>query len=121
MNETKAQKDDDGKFVHSVAERKELGIIMKELAEQIKELEKEKRNKESDVSITKKIYNTLHSELQHLRKERGKKGDVRAKMESVMRKQFGMQRPAYHGGDLTGVTVKHMLQNVEKLFDKFKK
>jgi hypothetical protein len=54
-------------------------------------------------------------ELDMYKARRGKKGRVRFKLEKKL-KENGIDRPAYHGGDLTGVKVKVLLQNIDKIF-----
>ena len=47
--------------------------------------------------------------------KRGKKGEVRIKLENILKK-YGIDRPTYHSGDLTGVKVKVLLQNIDVIF-----
>ena len=62
----------------------------------------------------------LLGEIEEFRKERGKKGCVRIEMERMLRKKYRISRPRYHGGDLTGVKVKVLFQNIDKIFEDFK-
>ena len=52
------------------------------------------------------------------KKSRGKKGDIRMKLELKLR-GHGITRPSYHGGDLNGVMVKLLLQKIDVVFDEF--
>ena len=53
------------------------------------------------------------------RKKRGKLADVRLTLEVSLYKN-GIERPVYHGGDLTGVMVKKLFQNIDVVLDYFK-
>ena len=66
------------------------------------------------------LTSSLLAEIEEFRKERGKKGCVRIEMERMLRKKYRMSRPRYHGGDLTGVKVKALFQNIDKFFEDFK-
>jgi hypothetical protein len=88
------------------------------MKDQISILKKEKSNLNEDVKLKKKIYNNMKVRLEEYRKKRGKNGEIRKKLELKLR-EYGIDRPSYHGGNLTGVKVKVLLQKINVVFDEF--
>jgi hypothetical protein len=88
------------------------------MREWINILKKEKSNLNEDMKLKKKIHNNMKVRLDEYRKKRGKKGEIRKKLELKLR-GYGIDRPSCHGGDLTGVKVKVLLQKIDVVFDEF--
>jgi hypothetical protein len=88
------------------------------MKDRINVLKREKANMNEDVKLKRRIYNEMKNKLDEYRKKRGKKGEVRKSLELKLR-EYGIDRPSYHGGDLTGVKVKVLLQKIDIIFDEF--
>jgi hypothetical protein len=105
-------------FLVPLQQRKEIDEIVKTMKDRINVLKKEKSNLNEDVKLKRKIHNSMKVRLEEYRKKRGKKGEIRKKLELKLR-EYGIDRPSYHGGDLTGVKVKVLLQKIDIIFDEF--
>ena len=120
LKETRGFRNDyDGSFIHSIEERKEIDDMVKGITVSIKRLEKEKKIVDDELRLKKKVYQTAKAELDHYKQKRGKKGDIRIELEKVLHKH-GIRRPTYHGGDLTGVKIKVLLQSIDGIFGEFR-
>mmetsp|Transcript_28857 Transcript_28857/g.33537 ORF Transcript_28857/g.33537 Transcript_28857/m.33537 type:complete len:286 (+) Transcript_28857:991-1848(+) len=119
LKELKQFRDEDDQFMHTTQERKEFDVRIKELNVEIKDLQEEKDRLNSLFQVKKIVYEVAKKELDEYKKKRGKKGEIRVKLETILA-QYGISRPEYHGGDLTGVKVKVLLQNIDKIFEEFK-
>ena len=82
-------------------------------------MQEEKDRFDSALQVKKIVYQVAKAELDKYKTKRGKKGEVRVKLE-IHLPEYGIDRPEYHGGDLTGVNVKVLLQNIDKIFLDFK-
>jgi hypothetical protein len=97
-------------------ERRELDDMMKEYSPQIVVLQRERRrNLDNELKLKRQMAVAKKKELDMYKAKRGKKGRVRFKLEKKL-KENGIDRPVYHGGNLTGVKVKVLLQNINKIF-----
>ena len=119
LKEVKSFRNEDGTFTNTVQERKELDEMIKTLNVSIKELERQKKRLTEELSLKKQVYQVAKVELETLRTKRGKKGEVRIKLERKLN-EYGIRRPTYHGGDLTGVKIKVLLQSIDLIFEDFK-
>ena len=63
LREMKKFRDEDGKYSHSVAERKELDVMIKEIDEKLKPLNEEKKKIEDDNKMKKKILAKYNKKL----------------------------------------------------------
>jgi hypothetical protein len=104
---------------NTVQERKQLDEMIRNLNVSIKQLEKEKKELTEDYTLKKQVYQLGKQELESFRTKRGKKGEVRIRLERKMN-EYGIRRPTYHGGDLSGVKVKVLLQSIDVIFEDFK-
>ena len=93
---------------------------VKVMRDRIKVLDKCKKDKEEDICLRRQIHNEMKKKLDKRVEQRGKKGTVRKQMETVLRKN-GVDRPTYHGGELTGVKVKVLLQKIDVNLLEFKR
>jgi hypothetical protein len=109
VNYTKALQENDGKFVHSAAERKDMGTASKALTAEVKPLEKEKRETAAQLETFKKVLATRTKALSKLRKQRHRK----------LLAVLWIDRAAYHGGDLNGKNVQQMFQESDAIFLQF--
>jgi hypothetical protein len=120
INYTKLLRDDDQKFVHSAAERKEMEVASKARTVQVKPLEKEKKEIVAQLETYKKVFAQRTKALIKLRKKRHR-GD--SPIKNGLEKHLailGIDRAAYHGGDLNGKNVQQMFQESDEIFEKFK-
>ena len=120
LKELGEYREDDGSFLLSLNERKEIDAILKTKRDTMKPLKRARKMIQDDLDNAKKEYNTQKKELDKYSSTRGKKGQVRQKLEKILRNN-GIHRPSYHGGDLTGTKVKQLLQEIDVIFgDNFK-
>jgi hypothetical protein len=119
LKELKQSRDENGRYVHTAQQRKEIEEVIKQKNQEIKQLQEEKDRFDSALKVKKIVYQVGKAELDGYKKKRGKKGEVRVKLETQLL-EYGISRPEYHGGDLTGVKVKVLLQNIDKIFLDFK-
>ena len=115
LRKMKKFRDDEGKLMHTPAERKELDAMISELGDELKPLNTEKKKRKEDIALKRKIFMKYKKKLDDYKKKRGKKGTVRLELEKKLM-EYGIKRPPYHGGDFTGVTIKDVLQAIDKLF-----
>jgi hypothetical protein len=120
INYTKLLRDDDNKFVHSAAERKEMEVASKARTVEVKPLEKEKKEIVAQLETYKKVFAQRTKALSKLRKKRHR-GDspIKNGLERHLA-ILGIDRAAYHGGDLNGKNVQQMFQESDEIFEKFK-
>ena len=71
LTETKEQRGDDGIYILSLEERKELETLIKEIAPHIKELKRKKKEVEDDLNLKKKMYATVKKKLEVYEKKEG--------------------------------------------------
>jgi hypothetical protein len=102
INHTKTLQDDEGKFVHSAAERKEMNEASKARSAEVKPLEREKKSIRAQLETYKKMSASRTKALNKLRQRRDR-GDspIKNNLEKILA-IFGIDRAAYHGGDLNG-------------------
>jgi hypothetical protein len=120
INYTKLLRDDDQKLVHSAAERKEMEVASKERTAQVKPLEKEKKDIVAQLETYKKVFAQRTKDLSKLRQKRHR---VNSPIKNGLEKHLailGIDRAAYHGGDLNGKNVQQMFQESDEIFSKFK-
>ena len=115
LREVRKFRDEDIRLLHSLDERKELDGEIKELNDRMKVLKDERSVLKHRLTLKKQFFQKKKKKIDEFQRERGKKGEVRVKMEKVL-KSYGIHRPVYHGGDLTGVKVKVLLQNIDEIF-----
>ena len=118
LKDIRGMRDDDDEFVSTLEERKEIDEMVDALSDTIKVLMKKKKDLEADLTLKRRICRLLKKELDEYSAKRGNKGNVRKQLEKVLEK-YGISRPAYHGGDLTGVKIKVMLQKIDLIFHEF--
>ena len=95
--------------------------MVKTLSAEVKALKQQRATLDASLMEAKAAVRKINSQLNEFKKKRGKRGMVRAKLEAIMKKN-GIVRPVYHGGELTGVKVKELLQKIDVIFGKeFKK
>ena len=119
MKEVRGFRNADGTWANTLVERKEIDLLVKELNVSIKVLEKEWKEINANLKLKRQVYMTVKAELDKYRAKRGKKGEVRIKLESKLH-EYGIRRPTYHGGDLTGVKIKKLLQSIDVIFEDFR-
>ena len=85
------------------------------MSERIKKLIQDKKKIEGAIKLKKQVLNTHKQQLDGFKKERGKKGEIRLQLEKKLKK-FGIDRPSNHGGNLTGVKVRVLLQHINVIF-----
>jgi hypothetical protein len=120
INYTKLLRDDDQKFVHSAAEQKDIMEASKARTAAIKPFEKEKKEIVAQLETYKKVFAQRTKALSKLRKKRHR-GD--SPIKNGLEKHLailGIDRAAYHGGDLNGKNVQQMFQESDEIFEKFK-
>ena len=117
LRESKDEKT--GAFVFSSAEKKELKQLAADCTVIIKPLEEQKKRIESSMKLKRGICRTLNADLKEFKLKRGKKGTVRKTLEKALR-SHGVDRPSYHGGELTGVKIKVMFQKIDTIMEDFK-
>ena len=93
--------------------------MMMETVTRIEALSKERRNLNTHLKSRRQICDALWKDLMKFCKKRGKLADVRLTLEVSLYKN-AIERPVYHGGDLTGVMVKKLFQNIDVVLDDFK-
>ena len=71
------------------------------------------------MKLKKQVYMAAKTDLDKYRANRGKKGEVRINLENKLH-EYGIRRPTYHGGDLTGVKIKQLLQSIDIIFEDFR-
>ena len=118
LKDIRGMKDEDGKFVSTVEERREVDEMIRALTDNIKVIVNRKKMIEAELTLKKRLCAELKKELNGYVTKRGKKGSVRIQLEKTLVK-YGVSRPAYHGGDLTGVKVKVLLQSIDIIFQDF--
>jgi hypothetical protein len=120
INYTKTLRDDDNKFVHSAAERKDMMEASKARTAAVKPLEKEKKEIVAQLETYKKVLAARTKALSKLRKKRHR-GDspIKNGLEKLLA-ILGIDRAAYHGGDLNGKNVQQMFQESNDIFLQFK-
>jgi hypothetical protein len=98
-------------------EKSDADLEKKEIATEIKELEKQKKALENHVSNLTTPVNLAKAAL-NKEEDDFPTGDcwVCAKLEQIYLRQYGVDRAAHHGGDLTGGCVKRMMSNAKELF-----
>ena len=119
INHTKTLRDDEGKFVHSAAERKEMNEASKARSAEVKPLEREKKSIGVQLETYKKISASRTKALNKLRQRRDR-GDspIKNNLEKILA-ILGIDRAAYHGGDLNGKNVQQMFQESDSIFLQF--
>ena len=90
------------------------------MRKRIKVLVKGKKDKDEDLRLMKHINNDIKKKLNKKTETRGKKRTVQKQMEMVLRKN-DIDRPTYHGGELTGVKIKVLLQKIDVIVIEFKR
>ena len=119
INYTKTLRDGEGQFVHSAAERKEMDAASKARTVEVKPLEREKKGIGAQLEIYKKMSVTRTKALNQLRQRRNR-GDspINNGLEKILA-TLGIDRAAYHGGDLNGKNVQQMFQESDSIFLQF--
>ncbi len=119
INYTKTLRDGEGQLVHSAAERKEMAQASKARTDEVKPLEKEKKDILSELESFKKILVARTKALNQLRQKRHR-GDspIKNGLEKLLA-ILGIDRAAYHGGDLNGKNVQQMFQESDIIFSQF--
>jgi hypothetical protein len=119
INHTKTQRDDEGKFVHSAAERKEMPEASKARSDEVKPLEREKKSIRAQLETYKKISASRTKALNKLRQRRDH-GDspIKNNLEKILA-ILGIDRAAYPRGDLNGKNVHQMFQESDSIFLQF--
>ena len=107
--------DEDNNEMWDNNQRDEINAMIVENENRIAELQSRRIEIKNSIKDQKKAVAKVKKELDTYRTKRGKRGEVRARMERALRKH-GIDRPAYHGGDLTGVKVKVLLQKIDVIF-----
>ena len=116
--ELRSFRDEEGNYLHSPAEKRMISEMIHDLGVNIKQLQLEVKRRKAVIKLKRECLNKEAKELASLRKKRGKKGEIRIELEKVLKKH-GIERPPYHGGDLTGVKVQVLFQNVDVIFGEF--
>ena len=106
-------------FMHNEEERNTLGEFIAVLNNEIQLLTQTKDAFDFDIRVKKMALAKQKKEIVKYQVGRGKKGEIRKKMELKLQ-EYGIDRPTYHGGDLTGVKVKVLFQNVDVIMAEFK-
>jgi hypothetical protein len=120
INYNKGLRDDDLKLVHNAAERKEMEAASKARTVEVKALEKEKKEIGAQLETFKKVFAQRTKALNKLRKKRHRMDSpVKNGLEKLLA-ILGIDRAAYHGGDLNGKNVQQMFQESDDIFSKFK-
>jgi hypothetical protein len=116
INYTKTLRDGEGQFAHSAAERKEMATASKARTAEVKPMEKEKKDILSELESFKKVLVARTKALNQLRQKRHR-GDspIKNGLEKLLA-ILGIDRAAYHGGDLNGKNVQQMFQESDTLF-----
>jgi hypothetical protein len=120
INHTKTLRDNDQKFVHNAAERKEMEVASKARTVQVKPLEKDKKEIVAQLETYKKVFAQRTKALSKLWKKQHR-GDspIKNGLEKLLA-ILGIDRAAYHGGNLNGKNVQQMFQESDEIFSKFK-
>jgi hypothetical protein len=119
INYMKTLRDEDQKFVHTAAERKDMGEASKVSTGQVKVLEKEKREIVGQLETYKKVFAQRTKALSTMRKKRHRgESPIKNSLEKHLA-ILGIDRAAYHGGDLNGKNVQQMFQESDDIFAKF--
>ena len=105
--------------MHNEEERNTLGEFIAVLNNEIQLLTQTKDAFDFDIRVKKMTLAKQKKEIVKYQVGRGKKGEIRKKMELKLQ-EYGIDRPTYHGGDLTGVKVKVLFQNVDVIMAEFK-
>jgi hypothetical protein len=113
INYRNTLQDDNNKFVHSAAERKDMMEASKARTAAVKPLEKEKKEIVAVFAARTKALSKLQKK-QHCGDSPIKNG-----LEKLLA-IFGIDRAAYHGGDLNGKNVQQMFQESDDIFLQFK-
>jgi hypothetical protein len=108
INYTNTLRDDEGQFAHSAAEQKEMAEASKARTAEVKPMEKEKKDVLSELESFKKVLVARTKAFNQLRQKRHR-GDspIKNGLEKLLA-ILGIDRAAYHGGDLNGKNVQQM-------------
>jgi hypothetical protein len=120
INYTKTLRDDDQKFVHSAAEQKEMEVASKARTVQMKPLEKEKKEIVAHLETYKKVFAQRTKALSKLWKKQNHGDSPIKNSPEELLATLGIDRAAYHGGDLNGNNVQQMFQESDEMILKFK-
>jgi hypothetical protein len=118
INYTKTLQDE-GHFVHSAAEQKEMAQASKARTAEAKPFEKEKKDILSELESFNKVLVARTKALDQLRQKRHL-GDspIKNGLEKLLT-ILGIDRAAYHGGNLNGKNVQQMFQESDTIFSQF--
>jgi hypothetical protein len=97
-----------------------MEVASKARTVQVKPLEKDKKEIVAQLETYKKVFAQRTKALSKLRKKRHR-GD--SPIKNGLEKHLavlGIDRAAYHGGDLNGKNVQQMFQESDKFFERFK-
>jgi hypothetical protein len=120
INYTKTLWDGEGQFAHSAAEQKEMAEASKARTAEVKRMEKEKKDILSELESFKKVLVARTKALNQLRQKRHwVDSPIKIGLEKLLA-ILGIDRAAYHGGDLNGKNVQQMFQESDNIFLQFK-
>ena len=92
LKDIRGMKDEDGKFVSTVEERREVDEMTRSLTDNIKVIVNRKKMIEAELTLKKRLCAELKKELNGYVTKRGKKGSVRIQLEKILGK-YGVSRP----------------------------
>jgi hypothetical protein len=119
LNELKQMRNAANRFLHSVADRREMTEEGKELAQEIKDLEKSKKDRRALVTTADEVVSLNKKVCDSFQRSRGKLSPVRSQLEETLVRN-GIERSSYHGGDLTGVHIARFFQKADEIFQQIR-
>jgi hypothetical protein len=100
-------------------EKEQLDDLILKIKNELNQLIDKRNQMQSALKLKRQVYYISKKKVDELISARGKKGSIRLMMEDVMKKN-GIKRPHYHGGDLTGKTIKVLFQKASLIFNQFR-
>jgi ferredoxin-NADP reductase len=115
----KTLRDVEVQFVHSAAEQKEMAQASKARTAALKPMEKEKKDILSELESFKKVLVARTKALNQLKQKRHRgNSPIKNGLEKLLA-TLGIDRAAYHGGNLNGKNVQQMFQESKTIFSQF--
>jgi hypothetical protein len=119
VNFTAQQRGEDGSFLHSTADRKAMGIASKAIGGEMVVFTDEKKAIKAELDTYSKLLKLKSGKLKTLKKKRKSSSNkVRNKLEQHL-VEIGIERAAYHGGDLNGKNIEQFFREADNIFEKF--
>jgi hypothetical protein len=113
------QRGEDGIFVNSSADRKAMAGASKAIGGEMVVFTDEKKAIKAELDTYSKLLKVKSDKLKTLKKKRKSSlNEVRNRLEQHL-VEMGIERAAYHGGDLNGKNIEQFFREADGIFNKF--